>query len=52
MMETVLRESGIEFLPTSPYEIVDGYNIEIYPNGDIPNGECEIWIPIKSKKDI
>lgn len=51
-IEGIWNRIFTEFLPTSPYEIVDEYNIEIYPNGDIPNGECEIWIPIKNKKDI
>lgn len=49
-IEEIWNRIFSEFLPTSPYDIIDEYNIEIYPNGDIPNGECEIWIPIKKKE--
>lgn len=47
------------WLPTSPYEISEGYNIEYYSNADDYKEEtsdssyyAEVWIPVKEKHSI
>jgi len=40
-----------EWLPTSGYEIVPGYDIEMYTEGDVDSSgyKSEIWLPVKKK---
>ncbi len=40
-----------EWLPTSGYEIVPGYDIEMYTEGNVDsaNYKSEIWLPVKKK---
>ncbi len=42
-----------EWLPTSGYTIVDGYDMEVYSLGDTssPDYECEIWMQVERKPD-
>lgn len=43
-----------EWLPGSSYELISGYDIEYYPEGDMDSEdyESEIWIPIREKERI
>jgi len=40
-----------EWLPTSGYEIVPGYDIEMYTEGNVDSSDykSEIWLPVKKK---
>jgi len=40
-----------EWLPTSGYELVPGYDLEMYSQGDVdsPDYKSEIWLPVKRK---
>lgn len=40
-----------EWLPTSGYEIVPGYDIEMYTEGDVASADykSEIWLPVRKK---
>lgn len=38
-----------EFLPSSPYEMLEEYDLEYYPENSEDNLFCEIWIPVKKK---
>ncbi|WP_407929279.1 GyrI-like domain-containing protein [Clostridium hydrogenum] len=38
-----------EWLPTSNYEKVDGYDLEMYYGDGNGKGHCEVWIRVVSK---
>lgn len=40
-----------EWLPNSDYEMVSGYDVEMYTKGDVtsPDYVSEIWIPVRAK---
>ncbi|HAE40652.1 MAG TPA: AraC family transcriptional regulator [Candidatus Riflebacteria bacterium] len=40
-----------EWLPTSGYEIVAGFDVEMYTRGDVDSADykSEIWLPVKKK---
>ena len=55
-LQEVNRKIFSEWLPSSNYEIAEGYNIEYYSNPeDFTNGMqdaeyyAEVWIPVKEK---
>lgn len=38
-----------EFLPTSEYVMLDDTDFELYPEDNIIDCFCEIWIPVEKK---
>lgn len=40
-----------QFLPQSPYEILDAPDFEYYPATHTPGLVCEVWVPIAPKDD-
>ncbi|MDE6388289.1 MAG: AraC family transcriptional regulator [Lachnospiraceae bacterium] len=58
-LQKINRRIFSEWLPTSCYEVSEGYNIEHYSNAadykdgtDDPEYYAEVWIPIKEKTSI
>lgn len=50
-LQDLLHKVYSEFFPTSDFQPCGGFDIEVYPDGDIqsPQYKCEIWISVEKK---
>lgn len=40
-----------EFLPNSPYDMLDDTDFEVYPQSKVSGAICEIWVPVVKKHE-
>lgn len=49
-MQDLSRRVYSEWLPTSNYEVIDGYDLEMYYSKENGKEYCEVWIRVSPKK--